>query len=172
MKSARKRANQTEWWLLACLAAVACTPSLNWREVLLGSLSTLLPCKPDRATRSVPLAGKTVPMEMAGCEAGGAMFAVSRIQADDPAQAPQLLAALRQASLAQLQTLDVHPQAQSGAAQASLDLLVDGHRPDGTALQARFKWMQAGSEVYQIAIYSERLRAEQMDPLISETRLR
>jgi hypothetical protein len=71
-----------------------------------------------------------------------------------------------------VQTLAVHPQAQSGDAQASLDVLVDGQRRDGTALQARFKWLRAGSEVYQIAIYSERLRDEQMDPLISETRIR
>jgi hypothetical protein len=158
--------------LLAALAATACTPSLNWREAHLGRLSILLPCKPDSATRPVPLDGKMVSMEVVGCEAGGALFAVSRILAEDDARAPQLMAALRQASLAQVQTRAVHPQPASGDAQTSLDVEVDGQRPDGSALQARFKWVQTGSELYQIATYAEHLSAEQWEPLISEARIR
>jgi hypothetical protein len=158
--------------LLAGLATVACTPSLNWRDVQLGRLSTLLPCKPDTATRSVTLSGQAVTMEMAGCEADAALFAISHIQADDAAQATQLMAALRTASLAQVQTLALHPQTSTGDAQTSLDVLVDGKRPDGSALQARFKWVLAGSEVYQIAAYAEHLRTEHLEPLLSEVRIR
>jgi hypothetical protein len=158
--------------LLVVLTAIACTPSLNWREVRLGRLSTLLPCKPDRATRPVPLAGKTVNMEMIGCEAGGALFTISRIQADDAAHAPQMMAALRQASLAQVQTISVHPRSSSGITPTSFDVLVNGERPDGSALQAGFKWLLEGMEVYQIAAYSKHLDVEQMEPLISETRTR
>ena len=42
------------------LAAAACTPSLNWREVRLAPTTAvaLLPCKPDRAERSEPLGGE------------------------------------------------------------------------------------------------------------------
>lgn len=172
MRTARPRQARLVSLLLAGLAAVACTPSLNWREVPLGRLTTLLPCKPDRATRPVTLSGKSVTMEMAGCEAGGAMFAISRIQAGDAAQAPELMAALRQASLAQVQTRVVHPQTVMGDAQTSLDVLVDGKRPDGSALQARFQWVAEGSEVYQVAAYADRLRTEQTEPLFSELRIR
>lgn len=100
------------------------------------------------------------------------MFAISRIQAGDAAQTPELMAALRQASLAQVQALAVHPQTTLGDAQTSLDVQVDGKRPDGSALKARFKWVLVGSEVYQIAAYADRLRTEQTEPLFSELRIR
>lgn len=160
---------------MGCLLAIsllACSSSLNWRTVQLGHLSTLLPCKPDSATRPVSLTGMNVSMEMIGCEAAGVLFAISRIQAVDVAQAPQLMAALRQASLAQVQASTVHPVADSGNAQTSFDVLVDGKRADGALLQVRFKWQVFGAEVYQIAAFANRLGLEQIDPLISEARLR
>lgn len=60
-----------------------CTPAFNWREVSFeqGGVTALLPCKPDRATRTVQLGGQAAQMSMAGCESGGAMFAVSLVQA-------------------------------------------------------------------------------------------
>ena len=59
----------------------ACTPTMNWREVRFDNspVAALLPCKPDRATRSIALGGLARDMVMAGCEAGGAMFTVSYI---------------------------------------------------------------------------------------------
>ena len=65
---------------IACLLAMgllACSSGLNWRTVQLGQLITLLPCKPDNATRPVSLADTQVNMEMSGCEAGGVLFAIS-----------------------------------------------------------------------------------------------
>jgi hypothetical protein len=154
------------------MGLIACSASLNWRAVQLGQLSTLLPCKPDNATRPVSLGGITVRMEMSGCEAAGVMYAISRIQTTGALQAPQMMAALRQASLAQVQMTAVHPVANSGNAQTSFDLLAEGKRPDGSSLQARFKWMVAGADVYQLAAYGERLSPEQTDPLVSEARIR
>jgi hypothetical protein len=155
--------------LLAALGA--CSPSLNWREVQLGRLRTLLPCKPDSASRPVQLGGQTLAMEMKGCEAGGVLFAISRVQATDPAQAPALLQALRLASLQNVHMRTVKPVANSGDGQSSLDLLADGQRTDGSPLQARFKWLLAGAEVYQIAAYAEHLTGEQTDNMVSEMRL-
>lgn len=150
---------------------VACAPSLNWRAVPLGHLSTLLPCKPDTASRPVNLGGQTLTMEMAGCEADGALFAISRIQAANPAQAAVLMTSLRAASLAHIAQAVVHPVDNSGDALTSFDVQVDGLRADGTPLQARFKWLLAGREVYQIAAYAERLRTEHTEGLITEARL-
>lgn len=154
------------------MALAACSPRLNWREVQLGRLSTLLPCKPDSASRPVVLGGRTLTLEVTGCEADGALFAMSRIQAGDAAQAGAVLQALRQASLENVGMRVVHPQADSGDAQTSLDLLVDGQRQDGSPLQVRFKWLLAGPEVYQIAVYAEHLVGEQTDNLLNEARLR
>jgi hypothetical protein len=66
----------------------ACTPAFNWREVSFdqAGAAALLPCKPDRGTRPVQLAGQAVQMTMAGCEAGGAMFTVALVQVPQAAQ--------------------------------------------------------------------------------------
>ncbi|NVO05848.1 MAG: hypothetical protein HXX19_07940 [Rhodoferax sp.] len=162
------------WSLAASLALclAACAPSLNWRSVQLGHLSTLLPCKPDTATRQVALADTRYAMEMAGCQVGDALFAISRIQVADAAQAPAAMAALRSASLAQVQASAVHPLANSGNAQTSFDVLVDGKRPDGTPVQARFQWKLFATEVYQIAAYATHLGPEQTEPLLGEARIR
>jgi hypothetical protein len=121
--------------------------------------------------RPVSLAGTTLSMEMSGCESAGVLFAISRIQAPAAMQAPQLMDALRHASLAQVQTTAVHPEANSGDAHTSFDVLIDGRRPDGSPLQVRFKWLVAGTEIYQLAVYGARLTAEQTDPLLSEARI-
>ena len=85
----------------AVLLLGACSPTFNWREVPIGGegeLVALLPCKPDRARRDLPLADRSVPVTMIGCEAGGATFAVALASAEDAAQADGWLAAwMRQA---------------------------------------------------------------------------
>lgn len=149
----------------------ACNPQLNWREVQLGRLSTLLPCKPDTASRPVSLAGQDLTMDMAGCQAGEALYAISRLHAADPANAAALMAALRQASLEQIGQAVVHPQANTGDAQSSFDILVDGRRADGAVLQARLKWQLVGQEVYQIAAYAEHLGQDQTDNFTAEARI-
>jgi hypothetical protein len=154
------------------VAMTACTPSLNWRGVQLGRLDTLLPCKPDTATRQVELAGQSLVMDMVGCEAGGALFAISRIKAADAQQASMLLRVLRQASLDNVRMQVAKPSANSGNAETSLDLLVDGQRPDGSPLQARFRWLQFDTEVYQLAAYAPLLSGDLTDGLLSDARLR
>jgi hypothetical protein len=81
---------------------LGCTPAFNWREVSFDGLpvSALLPCKPDRGTRSVPLAGAPREMMMAGCQAGGATFTVAVVNAGDAATAAQVTAALKTANQA------------------------------------------------------------------------
>lgn len=82
----------------------ACTPTFNWRDVRIADkgLVALLPCKADRATRVLPLGVESVEVEMAGCAAGGATFAVAHAAAADVAQAEAWLRAWRAATRAQL----------------------------------------------------------------------
>jgi len=79
------------------LALAACSPVFNWREVPVGGagLVALLPCKPDRATRSIALANASVDVTMAGCNAGDATFAVAQVTADSRSQADAWLATWR-----------------------------------------------------------------------------
>ena len=59
--------------------AAGCSPAFNWRTVRADApgLELLLPCKPDKGARSVPLAGQPVEMSMLGCDAGDATFTVA-----------------------------------------------------------------------------------------------
>jgi hypothetical protein len=82
------------------------------------------------------------------------------------------MSSLRRASLANIEKAVVHPAPNSGDVLTSFDVLVDGQRSDGTPLQARFKWLLAGLEVFQIAAYAERLRTEQTESLVTEARIR
>jgi hypothetical protein len=86
---------------IVCLLA-ACTPTFNWREVGFDGLpvTALLPCKPDRGTRQVPIAGQPRAMTMAGCESGGALFTVAVVNMDDTAQVAAAQAELQAANKA------------------------------------------------------------------------
>lgn len=88
----------------AALTLAACSPTFNWREVPVGDdgLVALLPCKPDRASRRLPLGSDAVAVDMAGCEAGGATFAVAHARADSAAQAESWLRAWQAATRQQL----------------------------------------------------------------------
>lgn len=88
----------------AAVAIAACTPTFNWRDVRIADegLVALLPCKADRATRAVSMGSESVEVEMAGCEAGGATFAVAHAAAADAAQADAWLRAWQKASRAQM----------------------------------------------------------------------
>jgi hypothetical protein len=96
------------WAPLVVLTAAlgACSPVFNWREVPIADdgLVALLPCKPDRATRKLPLGGgsASVAVDMTGCEAGGATFAVAHATAEDAAQADAWMRAWRAATRSQL----------------------------------------------------------------------
>jgi hypothetical protein len=83
---------------------IACSPTFNWREVpVAGSgLVAMLPCKADRAQRAVALGAESVQVDMTGCDAGGATFAVAHASANGPAQAQAWLEAWRAATRAQL----------------------------------------------------------------------
>jgi hypothetical protein len=62
----------------------ACSPSLNWRAVPVQHLVAMLPCKPDQAQRTVDLAATPYTLAVWGCEAGGALFAVSHMRMQSP----------------------------------------------------------------------------------------
>ncbi|BDT69683.1 hypothetical protein os1_38750 [Comamonadaceae bacterium OS-1] len=131
---------------LTCLALaglVACSPALNWRTVRSEAhpLKMLLPCKPDHATRDVPMAGATVALDMQGCDAAGATFAVSHVRLADARQAGAALAGWQAATLATLHA--AHPQPQPfdvPGGQLAVRWAVRGQRADGRPVSAQALW--------------------------------
>jgi hypothetical protein len=67
------------------LILMSCSQGLNWREITVGdtSVSVWLPCKPNNASRQIPLSEDPrvgeITVNMTGCEQDGMQFAVSYI---------------------------------------------------------------------------------------------
>lgn len=139
------------------LALVACAPALNWREVRLdGGAMALFPCKPDHQTRTVALAGQTVALTLHACEAAGLRFAVAQTDVLTPDRVEPVLAALAAAQARNLQaTLPSGQPAQvpgmTPNAQARRYAL-NGHRPDGSGVQAQLLLFARGTQVLQATV--------------------
>ena len=162
-------------WL--AVATLACSPVLDWREARLEGLQAMLPCKPDHGERSVQLGTLEVRLQMSGCEAGGALYAISHVRVQGGDQAVAVQDAWRNAALANMQAGAVQshpiklgkPSASGGSA---LDLLsAQGTQPDGKPLQARLVWIAAGNHVYHVAVYGPQLNDERLETLFLDLRL-
>lgn len=163
--------------LVTVLALSACSPALNWREVHLNRLAALLPCKPDHARRVLVLAAQEVGMEMAGCEAGGGLFAISHLRVGATDQVPEVLAAWRAGTLGNMQSTAVtvlpwRPVAGAVVPEPPSVLLeAAGKRADGSPLQAQLAWIVDGDDVFHIAVYATRLTLDMTETLFSEPKL-
>lgn len=161
----------------ASLWLAACQPSLNWREIHSDhhSLVALLPCKPDRGARDVPMAGQTVSLDMLGCEADGATFAISHVHLVDAAQAGPVLAGWKTAVLANMQ---------AGASQdapfllpgglgipQALRMQATGRGPGGRAVTAQGAWFArlgpGGVDLFHAVMYAEKPAAGVADTFFS-----
>lgn len=148
------------------LALSACSPSFNWRETRLegSTLLALLPCKPDRGSRMIPLAGRDVELHMLGCEAGGAVFAVSYADLKDADKAGVALGHWKAAMLENMhatssQELPFRPRGAS-ALPPSFRMVAQGNRPDGRPVVAQGAWFAHGSQVFHAVVYADNLSQE------------
>lgn len=158
--------------LLCALGLAACSPTFNWRETRPAGtpLEALLPCKPDAAQRSVPLLGSPTELHLLSCEAGGLRFALAWADIGDASQASTALAAWRSASLAAIRVSSPPGDETSTAwevevpgASATLGVSAQGQDPGGAAVQTRAAYFAHGAQVYQAAVYGERLPTEALD---------
>lgn len=157
------------------LALAACSPGLNWRQVRpeAGGVSLLLPCKPDRASRSVPLGGRAVALSMVGCEAEGAMFALSTADIGDAGQAQAVLAQWQTLTLSHIRA-GAEPQRLPfkvpGASTEPVRIQSRGQQADGQAVEGQALYFAQGSRLFQAVIYAPRIPAEADDTFFSSIR--
>lgn len=147
--------------LSAAVLLAACSPTFNWREVPIAEsgLTALLPCKADRADRTLPLGAESVKVDMAGCEAGGATFAIAHASADGAAQAEAWLSAWRTATRAQLGDLGAPGEAQITERPATLQratavpapLRLDGQKRGAAPVQ--ILWFAQSQKDGSVALY-------------------
>ena len=156
------------------LALSACSPALDWRSVELGGLRTVLPCKPDRAERDVVLAELPVRMSMAGCEAQGALFAISHVTVPVGADAADLEQAWRSAALAQMQASQSEVLTLQQRPQSPLVHLTraTGLKPDGSPVQASLAWVAHEGSVFHLAVYAKATSATLTEPLLGDLQWR
>ncbi len=153
------------------LVLAACSPALNWRSVRSDahSLQMLLPCKPDKATRDVPMAGATVALDMQGCDAAGATFAVSHVRLADATQAVAALAGWQAATLAHLHAAP--PQLQPFALPGGLmgvRWAVQGQRSDGRPVSAQTVWF-AHLQPNGVDLFHAVVLADTKDAAVADT---
>jgi len=79
---------------------LACSAALDWREVQPEGADAvaLFPCRPHTLERSVVLAGRTVPMSLHACSAGGRTWALAVAPLGDPTLVSAALEAMRRAA--------------------------------------------------------------------------
>ena len=158
-----------------------CSPAWNWREVPQGDapLTALLPCKPDRGSRDVPMAGESVSLRMTGCEANGATFAISQMKLRPAAPASEALAQWRAATLANMRAGEVREQpfqlAGGLALPQSVRLTARGQRADGQAVSAQAVWFARstpdGLWLFHAVIYADTVKPEVADAFFGGLKL-
>ena len=149
---------------LSALLAVAglgaaCSPVFNWREVPVDAqVKAMLPCKPDRAERQLPLApeGVQASIGMAGCVAGDATFAVAHWPGLPAQEAPARLQLWQSATRAQW------PQAIVEAAPAGMPSMAVAPSAqhwrllplgDKAAPQAQMRWFARSDAQGLVTLY-------------------
>jgi hypothetical protein len=157
------------------VALSACSPALNWRTLTLGGLRFTLPCKPDQAQRDVVLGGVSRTLDMRGCEADGALFAISRVALEPADDADALVLAWRVAALAALQATpstveDVSPPnyRKMPDVRTPVWLRAQGRQPQGAEIQAQLSWLVVGREVFHLAVYAQHLVPTAVAPMMTD----
>lgn len=163
----RRRTRPLGLVLSAWLLLAACNPTFNWRELRPEGtpLLALMPCKPESATRPVPLdGGAPMNLHMHSCDTGGLTFAVAWAELGDAARMPGALTGWRRATLA---AVEVDPAraddpatawnaAVPGATQ-TIGLTAMGLNHLGQPVQVRAVHFARGAQVYQAAVYGPTL---------------
>ena len=165
--------------LAAGLALAACSPAFNWREVRPENtrLKVLLPCKPDKAQKVVPLGGQATTLSMLGCDAGGATFAVVVADVGDAAQAATVLALWQELTLANMKavpdTRQLIPQKIIGASAAVpiVRVQAQGQRAGGAAVSGQAAYFAQGSQVFQVVMYAPKIAPDVAETFFSSLKL-
>ncbi|MBI2725464.1 MAG: hypothetical protein HYX42_04360 [Polaromonas sp.] len=152
----------------------ACSPSLNWRDVRPEGtgLALLLPCKPDKAQRTVPLGGSATELNMLGCDAGGATFAVASADIGNAANVAEVLAQWQKLTLSNMKAApgaQVLPLKVAGSAPLPPAVLVkaQGQRADGQAVSGQAAYFAKGTQVFQVVMYAGKAAPEASETFFS-----
>ena len=147
----------------AVIAAVsACSPTMNWRKAPLGAVAFNLPCKPDSATRNQQIGDKTLSLDIMGCEAVDALFAISQVAVPDEAAARDIQSAWQQQALRSMRaaTPEAAPWRSPSWGKSAISIQAMGVDPQGSPIQARLSWFVHEQRLYHLAVYGPKISPE------------
>lgn len=108
------------------------------------TLSFELPCKPDKTTKPVSMAGQTLELSVVGCEAGDAVWAVMSAKLNADADRTELLKGWRQATLQNMRANQIEDAtwmpARMTALPGALRLKAIGTTAKGEPVRAHAVW--------------------------------
>lgn len=155
--------------VLALASLAACNPTFNWRDVRFDNarLALLMPCKPDKALRTVPMASQPTEMSLLSCDAGGTTFAVSMADVNDAAKTGAVLAQWQSAALTNIKsalpgTRDAFKL--QGLSSGAVMVKATGQRTNGQAVTSQAAYFAQGSQIFQAVMY-----ADKISPDVAET---
>jgi len=155
---------------VVCATMLAsCSPSLDWREVRVtdGQVKALFPCRPENRVRQVLLAGVKLEMHLESCTAGGANYALSRVNVGN--------ATYVEPALRQLQSVLASNIGGTTAVVGSFNVpgmtsnpltsrvAVTGSREDGSVIAAEAVFFARGTVIYQATTVGARIGGDATD---------
>lgn len=163
--------------VLLAAAVAACAPALDWRDVRPddAALVALFPCKPERNTRRVMLAGSEVALQLLGCRADGTTWGLSTADLGDESRVSAALADLRGARSRNLagreSGADPRQLAGMGPFDRALRFRVAGQRADGSELTEESLVFSHGTRVFHAAALGGTPSAEALESFFGGLRL-
>lgn len=150
---------------LLCLAA--CAPELDWREFTSpeGRFAVMLPGRPVRDSREVPLAGAKVPLHMTSVQVSGMAFGVGYADLPPGADAARVIAEGRDALVRNIggRVTAERPVALDGA--RGIEFQADGSA-QGAAMRVAARVAVVGDRFYQVVFVGRAERADEVDPTL------
>lgn len=158
--------------VFAVLALAACNPTFNWRDVRPEGtqLSLLMPCKPDKGQKTVPMAGQPVELNLLSCDAGSVTFAVALVDVKDASKAAVALTQWQSATLANMKAAPGAPGAAfklTGLASGAVMVRANGQRANGQAVSSQAAYFAQGPQVFQAVIYADKIAPDVADTFFS-----
>ncbi len=157
--------------VLALAGLAACNPTFNWRDVRPDDtrLSLLMPCKPDKAQKTVPLAGQPTELMLLSCDAGGVTFAVSAADLKDASKVAATLSQWQSAALANIKSGPVTASAfkSTGLPGGAAMVSATGKRANGQSVSSQAAYFSQGSQIFQAAMYADKIAPEVADTFFS-----
>lgn len=149
----------------------ACSPTFNWRDVRPEGtrLALLMPCKPDKAQRTVQMAGQPTDINLLSCDAGGATFAVSVADVKETSKVAAALAQWRSATLANIKAVQGQEAALKlpGLANSAVMVKATGQRANGQTISSQAVYFAQDSRIFQAVMYADNVAPEVADTFFS-----